>query len=125
MLEINGSNRGKVLVAEVAGELDLGTANLFRSRIDADLERFSAQDLVLDFSGVSFIDSSGLGAMLGRYRRVAERGGSVALAGCRPHIARLLDLSGVGRIIATYPTSEIAVSALCEEAGPAAGGGGR
>lgn len=125
MLEITSISRGQALVAEVTGELDLGTAGLFRSRIDADLERFKARDLILDFSNVSFIDSSGLGAMLGRYRRLAERGGRVALAGCRPHIGRLLELSGVGRIVESFPTTDQAVLALEAAAHPRAGGGGR
>jgi stage II sporulation protein AA (anti-sigma F factor antagonist) len=104
LLEIRSEKAGDVLVVEVSGELDLDTSREFRSRVDAEIDRHGTRDLVLDFSGVGFVDSSGLGALLGRYKKVSERGGRVALTAFTPHVGRLLELSGVMRIIRTYPS---------------------
>ena len=111
-MEISSEKTGRTLVVRVAGELDLDTAREFRARIDADLDRFGSRDLVLDFGLVSFVDSSGLGAILGRYRRVTEKGGTVVL--CRPvdHVRRLLDQAGVSRVIRIHQTLEQAIRGL-------------
>ena len=111
-MEISSEKTGRTLVVRVAGELDLDTAREFRARIDADLDRFASRDLILDFGLVSFVDSSGLGAILGRYRRVTEKGGTVVL--CRPvdHVRRLLDQAGVSRVIRIHQSREQAIRAL-------------
>jgi len=101
-------------VVRVAGELDLDTSREFRHRVDADLDRFEVCNVVLDFEGVTFVDSSGLGALLGRYKKASERGGRLAVAGLSPHIARLLELSGVMRIIGVYPEVGSALASLSD-----------
>jgi len=123
-LEITSEKVGEVLVVRVAGELDLDTARDFRHRVDADLDRFDVRDVVLDFTGVTFVDSSGLGALLGRYRTISERGGRLAMAGLQPHVARLLELSGVKRVIAVHPRVEDSLAAL-GRSGAAWGGDAR
>ena len=55
--------------------------------------------LILDFSSLTFMDSSGIGVVLGRYRLLRDRGGHVAIVGMNPHIARLFHMSGLDRII--------------------------
>lgn len=122
-MEIRSERAGEALVARISGEIDLGTSREFRSRIDAEIDRHGARDLVLDFSGVGFVDSSGLGALLGRYKKVSERGGRVALSAPAPHVNRLLELSGIMRIIRTYETTEDALEDLSGAATGGTGGG--
>jgi len=121
-LDITSQRAGDILVVRARGELDLDTSREFRLRVDADLDRFGSRDLVLDLAGVTFLDSSGLGAILGRYKKVAENGGRLALAGFAPHVGRLLELSGIMRIVGSYPTVEDALRDLGGTL-PAAGGG--
>lgn len=103
---------GEVLLARVAGELDLSTAGTFRTAIDNSLEgRDGVKHLVLSLANLTFVDSSGLGAILGRYRRVSERGGKMVAADVPPNIARLLLLSGLQRIITTFGTEAEALGA--------------
>ncbi|RJQ05459.1 MAG: STAS domain-containing protein [Bacillota bacterium] len=111
-MDIASRKDGMALLVSVSGELDLHTAREFRARVDADYDRFGARDMVFDFARVSFVDSSGLGAILGRYSRAAEKGGQVALAGPQPHVRRLLELAGVMRIIHTYADVEEALRAM-------------
>ncbi len=111
-MEITSEKAGDSLVVRVFGELDLDTARDFRTRVDADLDRYRCRNVVLDFGGVAFVDSSGLGAILGRYKRAREKGGQVALCRPLPHVGRLLDLAGVVRIVRTYRGVEEALAAL-------------
>jgi stage II sporulation protein AA (anti-sigma F factor antagonist) len=111
-MDITSQKVGEALLVRVSGELDLDTARDFRARVDADLDRFGSHHLVLDFAGVGFVDSSGLGAILGRYKRVAEKGGQVAICRPRDHVRRLLDLAGVMRIVRVYGSREQALAGV-------------
>ena len=102
---------GDVVLARVEGELDLSTAAAFREAIDRRLAD-GAKHLVLSLAGLTFLDSSGLGAILGRYRRVSERGGRMVAADVPAHIARLLSLSGLQRVIPTFETEAEALQNL-------------
>jgi len=112
-LRIEAEKIGDVLLARVDGELDLSTAAAFREALDRRLEGGNgARHLVLNLSGLTFVDSSGLGAILGRYRRVSERGGRLVAADVPANIARLLSLSGLQKIIVTFATEAEALRNL-------------
>ena len=87
------------LTARLIGELDHHGAGEVRERIDAAVLQQSCRRLELDFSGLTFMDSSGIGLIMGRYRLLRDRGGHVAIVGMNPHIARLFHMSGLDRII--------------------------
>lgn len=105
------------LVAFLEGDLDLHTVKGIREQVDAALEKSGARTLLLDLSRVSFMDSSGLGFILGRYRCLREKGGKVILVAPRAQVRRVLELSGVGRIMK--------ISASIENACPVGKGEGK
>lgn len=80
-------------VLRVQGEIDVQTAPTLRQAMDRAVE-VSEGDLVLEMSGVGFIDSSGLGVLLGRFRRMPQ-GRAMAIRSPRPHVLTLLRLAGV------------------------------
>jgi stage II sporulation protein AA (anti-sigma F factor antagonist) len=84
---------GRDVVVRPHGEIDVRTAPALRRALDAAVEQGHG-DLVVDLSEVAFIDSSGLGALLGRYRRMPE-GRRMVLRQPRPHVRALLHLAGV------------------------------
>jgi stage II sporulation protein AA (anti-sigma F factor antagonist) len=92
------SDKDKLYV-KIEGELDLLVAANFRTELDQKLDAAQARHLILDFSRVTFIDSSGLGVILGRYKRLAEIGGTVQIWGVNEQIGRILELSGLNRIM--------------------------
>lgn len=100
------------LVVTVKGELDLLTAENFRNLVERDLNREQAQHLILDMEEVTFVDSSGLGVILGRYRRIREQGGKMALVKVKPHVKRVLELAGIMRIINVYEKTSQALAAV-------------
>ena len=111
-MRIDVERVGDTLLARVDGDLDLSTAAAFRETIDRSLDGAGAKHLVLNMSSLTFVDSSGLGAILGRYRRVSERGGRLVAADVPTNISRLLALSGLQKIITTYPTEAEALRSL-------------
>jgi stage II sporulation protein AA (anti-sigma F factor antagonist) len=103
---------GEVLVAALKGEIDLRVAPELRERLDRAIEGFAARHLVVDFAGVSFIDSTGLGVILGRYKRVTGTGGKFAVTGLKPAVRRVVELSGLLRIAPEFNSRAQAVRAL-------------
>lgn len=87
--------RGGTLVVFLEGELDHNSAAGMRAEIDNQLRDPRILELVIDLDGITFMDSSGVGLILGRYKQMAERGGSVRVSRPAPRIDRLLALSGV------------------------------
>ena len=85
---------GDRLIVRIDGELDHFCAQSVRRDLDALLLDRSVRTLIL-----TFMDSSGIGVVLGRYRLLRDRGGHVAIVGMNPHIARLFHMSGLDRII--------------------------
>jgi stage II sporulation protein AA (anti-sigma F factor antagonist) len=105
------------LIAFLEGDLDLHTVKRIREQVDSELEKTGVGTLLLDLSRVSFMDSSGLGFILGRYRCLREKGGKVILVAPRAQVRRVLELSGVGRIMK--------ISASIENACPVGKGEGK
>ena len=90
---------GQALVAALDGDLDLHTCPQLKDALERTLEGHPhVKHLVLDVKDLTFIDSSGLGVILGRYRAVQARGGKLFFVKANPHIQRVLRLSGMHRI---------------------------
>ncbi len=89
----------QTLVAVLSGEIDHHTAKTMRMEIDREIELSQPETLVLDFSGVTFMDSSGIGLILGRHRMMDAIGGKVTIQSPPSHIRRVMHLSGIERIV--------------------------
>ncbi|MDR3051776.1 MAG: anti-sigma factor antagonist [Oscillospiraceae bacterium] len=87
------------LTVRLNGELDHAAAEGVRRDLDALLADQRVLHLVLDLDGLTFMDSSGIGVLIGRYRTLAGRGGTVSVRGMNPHIARIFQMAGLHRII--------------------------
>ncbi len=83
------------LTALLFGEIDHHTARDIRQSIDSEIEKHHPSRLILDFRRVKFMDSSGIGLIMGRYRMMQLVGGVVALDNIPPHLDRLITLSGI------------------------------
>ena len=95
---IRMSTDGSTLTVWLTGELDHHAARTMREQIDAAIERSSAKTLRLDFSGVGFMDSSGIGLVMGRYRLLQSRGGTLLLAGVSERLQRVMKLAGLNKL---------------------------
>jgi anti-sigma B factor antagonist len=109
VLQIEVEAAEAVTVCRPVGELDAYTVGQFR---EALAELASTPRLLIDLSQVPFMDSAGLGALIGGIRRAREAGGDVAVACSRPTLTRLLHTTGFDRIVPVTETVEGAASAL-------------
>lgn len=103
-MELDTSVAGQTLLVHLRGDVDLNAADCLREALDKSLAEAKAINLLLDLSNVDFIDSSGLGVLLGRYKRVSRAGGKVIIVGAKPHVRNVLELSGLLRIMPEYPS---------------------
>ena len=91
--------RGEHLLVYLNGEIDHFCAEKLRKEIEEKLHDQTIRRLTLDFSHVSFMDSSGIGMLIGRYKTMTQRGGQVYARNMRPSVARLFRMAGLHRII--------------------------
>ena len=109
MLEIEVDTSESHTLCRPVGELDAYTVAAFRDTL-TDLS--SQPRVVIDLSDVPFMDSAGLGALIGGIRRARENGGEVAVACSRPTLTCLLHTTGFDRIVPVTETVEAAVAAV-------------
>lgn len=109
MLDIRVEEAGDYVVCRPIGELDAYTVSQFRESL---AELAASPRLLIDLSEVPFMDSAGLGALIGGIRRAREAGGDVAVACSRPTLTRLLHTTGFDRIVPVTATVDEAVKAL-------------
>ena len=101
---------GDCAVLQVAGEVDAYTAPMLREQI-RELTAKDVLHLVADLSAVGFLDSTGLGALVGGLKRLREAGGSLTLVIAAPRILRLFQITGLTKVLAIYPTVAEAITA--------------
>ncbi len=109
MLEIEVEENETHTLCRPVGELDAYTVGKFREALTG---LSAAPRLVIDLSAVPFMDSAGLGALIGGIRRTRENNGAVAVACSRPTLTRLLHTTGFDRIVPVEENLDAAVSAL-------------
>jgi len=90
---------GNCLTIYLEGDIDHHNARTVRSKIDTKIYIQRPEELVLDLSRVNFMDSSGLGLILGRYTKTVELGILFKVANPSPQIRKILDLAGTERLI--------------------------
>ncbi|WP_149454450.1 STAS domain-containing protein [Pasteuria penetrans] len=100
----------RVLVVRLCGELDHHTGRRVREAVDAALDSGQVVDVVFNLAGLSFMDSSGLGVLLGRYRRIAGHGGRLVFCSVSSSILRLMEMVGLCKLATLYDDEQSAVA---------------
>lgn len=105
---------GQVLVIRPEKDLDHHYAIQVRKEADEWIDQGLVQNLLFDFSEIHFMDSSGIGVIMGRYKKVIFQGGRIACCGVGKEVDRILTVSGLYRIMPCYPGKAEALQALRE-----------
>ncbi|WMJ81200.1 anti-sigma F factor antagonist [Clostridium sp. MB40-C1] len=108
-MNLNFENKGDKLVIHMLGELDHHSAEEVRNKIDDRVERDNCYNLILDFSGVTFMDSSGIGVVIGRYKKLLRSKGKLYITKVNGSVKRVFELSGMFKIIPLYDSIEQAL----------------
>ena len=114
---------GNALIAKPECEIDHHSAERLRGQIDAAFDKSSCRHIILDFSGVNFMDSSGIGMIIGRYKAAEKRGGRLALAAMSDEMGRIFQISGLAKIITRTATVQEAQEDLLTPRAASAGRG--
>lgn len=102
----------KALIVRLKGELDHHTAEVLKARMEDAIERGDARNVVLSLKELSFMDSSGLGVILGRYRQISARGGKMVVCDVAPQLVRLFEMSGLFKIVRMEKNEQAALAGL-------------
>ena len=103
-MEHTVTSENGVMTVTLRGEMDHHNASPLRDEIDTAITFENPAVLRLDLSDIAFCDSSGLGFVMGRYRRMCESGGSLVLINPSEPTMKILRLAGVDKLIATENT---------------------
>lgn len=97
-MEVKLQSKGRQLFAALRGEIDHHSATRLREEIDRAVSSRGADELILNFSEVSFMDSSGIGLILGRYKWMTARGGKLTVCGVNGRLLPLMRMAGLEKL---------------------------
>lgn len=111
-LNIELEVKQEVLCIRLSGELDHHSADELREQATKAIENYDIRHIVLNLEHLSFMDSSGLGVILGRYKQIKHLHGEMVICAISQPIQRLFDMSGLFKIMRLEPTEEFALQRL-------------
>ncbi|MCL2396512.1 MAG: anti-sigma F factor antagonist [Defluviitaleaceae bacterium] len=101
-MDIKCTERNGNLVVRIVGEIDHHSADRIRHTAEREFYNSGAKNMVFDFAHVAFMDSSGIGMIIGRYKELKKVGGKVYAINIGPEVNRIFDISGLRKIIPCY-----------------------
>jgi len=110
-INVGSLKEGDARICEAGGELDAYTAPDLRDALDGELEEGNAV-LVVDLKDLTYLDSTGLGILVGTAKRCRQAGGDLAVACTRPNLLKIFQISGTHEILNVVPSVEDATERL-------------
>ena len=101
--------KGNTLIMIITGDVDHHSSESIKQIADKRIMENNIRNIIFDFSRSTFMDSSGIGVMIGRYKLVNMAGGRIAAVNINPTIDRIFVISGLNKIIERYDTVEDAL----------------
>jgi anti-sigma B factor antagonist len=107
-IDVTTVGDGQIQLFGLGGTLDIATSPTLRAALLEAADRAN-HEIVVDLTQLEFLDSTGLGALIGAHKRAAEHGGSVRLVAHEGQILRLLRITGLLDVFSVYPSVEAAL----------------
>lgn len=89
----------KLLIVKLTEEIDHHTTEKIRRKADYEIERHMPRKTIFDFDQVTFMDSAGIGMIIGRYKRVKMLGGKIEMIHVKPTVKKIFDMCGISKLI--------------------------
>ena len=99
----------RVMLITLHGELDHHAATQLRTRLDRELAKHKVKTLIVDLSQVGFMDSSGIGLLIGRYRQMKLSGGRMCVVSSAKTVDKMLTVSGLRKLVKVYRDPKLAL----------------
>ena len=106
-METKFYEKDKLLVFTITEEIADFTVQKIRRKADYEIERYMPKRVVFDFDSVTFMDSAGIGLLIGRYKFANILGGKLEVANLTPSVKKIFEMSGILRLIPTTDLQEI------------------
>ena len=113
-MEIKTTKKLENIIADLYGEIDQSCTEYIKDKIQAELMIRGVRNLIINLRNVTFMDSSGIGMILGRYKYLKSSGGKLILCGVGQNLRRILSVSGVSGIIPIKRNTQEALKYLKE-----------
>lgn len=113
-LEVVQRRDGSTTVITAKGEVDVWTAERLKTALH-EADGADTRDIIVDLTDVSFLDSTGIGVLVGGLRRRKEAGGSFHLVVTRPHILKVLSITSLDRVFPVHDSLTAAKTALADD----------
>lgn len=104
--------KDNILLLRLIGELDHHSAEPLREKISSLIEQQQIKHVILNLAQLQFMDSSGLGVILGRYNQIKKRDGEMIVCAISPIIERIFEMSGLFKIVQLTKTEQSALERL-------------
>lgn len=98
-MKIDFDEKDKLLNIEIDEEIDHHRAEILRRNADYEIQRRNPKRVILDFNNVYFMDSAGIGMVIGRYKTASMIGAKIEMKNVKPNIRKIFDMTGVLKII--------------------------
>lgn len=98
-MEYKFDEESKILIFKITDEIDDCNVQKLRNQLDHIIERYMPKRVIFDFSNVTFMDSSGIGLVIGRYKFTNMLGGKFELANLTQSVRKIFDMSGILKLI--------------------------
>ena len=93
------TKENRELIISFSGEIDHHTCNRIKAKSDYDIQKYMPKKVIFDFKDVKFMDSSGIGMLIGRYKQILRIGGQAEMINASKDIKRIFEMSGIFKII--------------------------
>ena len=98
-MNVTYDKKNRLLKLQITEEIDHFMAEKIRNKVDFEIQKYMPKRVLMDFDKVSFMDSAGIGMILGRYKLAKMIGGTLDITNVTPSIKKVLEMSGVLKII--------------------------
>lgn len=98
-MNVTYDNKNRVLRLQMTEEIDHCMAEKIRNKADFEIQKYMPQEVLMDFENVSFMDSAGIGMILGRYKTTKMIGGTFNITNVKPSLKKVLEMSGILKVI--------------------------
>lgn len=112
MLKVDLEKRDHTTIVRLVGELDHHSAEHLKDKLEAAIAQEDCHHIILNLKELSFMDSSGLGVLLGRYKMLKARGGEMVVCDASPAVYRLFEMSGLFKILSFQENEAHALARL-------------
>ena len=111
-MEITWKTLDHILMVKICGDIDHHTCEMLRQQVDQALESTNNRSILFSFAQVSFMDSSGIGVLIGRYKLVQRLGGKIVVACPSDRVREIFRLSALDKLFPFFETEEAALADL-------------